>query len=330
MYKIIFFWVISVFQFLNAQEVNFQVLDEVSGLPIEYVSINLLNGKGFYGDKNGIVIYDFENIDSLEISHVSYISRTINTSEIADRLYLKPKDFALDEVILLSDKKKKQSEKEFEAPKINSFYDFGVYGGQIITKIASPKPLDVFLEEITIPLVYDEIWMQVNGIKKLPNVIIRVDFHQVNDSLIQNPILESEYFVITNKQIKNGKVDLKLKNNPIISSEGILFAVTFIGKADENGNLIFENPNYISSIKGKNTIMTKYIPIQISLVLETGPLKSFVGNVFSENPNFFKIAPRISVAGHLNPAERRTAYLEKLDQMLNFTFNFKYKYYFYE
>lgn len=330
MYKIIFFLFISVFQFLNAQDLKFHVVDEISGLKIEFVSINLLNGKGFYGDKNGMVEYNFDGIDEIELSHISYFTKKIKVNSIGADVYLKPKDFSLNEVIIQNNKEKVYKELKLEHQKSDSFFGFGTYGIQAITKLENPTNKNIYLEEVYIPVQYDEMYMQVNKQSKISNVIVKIDFYEVNDTLAEFPITESNYAVITNKQIKKGIATIKLKNSIKMDTTGIRFAVTFIGKADDNGNLIFENPNYFSTFQGKSIKMTKYIPIQIPLLIEKNTLKTFTRSVFSENQRWIRIVPPISTPFSDSEEERMKKYEEKMNQYPNFTFNLGFKYYFYE
>jgi hypothetical protein len=314
-----------------SQSISFQIKDNLTNKGIEYVSIDLLNGKGFYSNEVGLVVADFLGEKTIELSHVSYESRKINIDEIKDVVFLKQKVNQLNEIQLIQSGEKLFITKELEKSKSNKACLMGMYGFQIATLITIENEKQCYLNELTIPFKINDMLSQDNDDIKNPYSIIEFSFrNNINgfpsDTLIENP----EFYFIDKKTLKKKLIHHSLLNKIKIPNEGVFCTITFLGKADENGNLILENPTRKSYYNGKEILFTKYLPLEIPLYIDTGKNKTFSRGSFSEKSVFKKITPPISASLELTNEERTEYINNKIEEMDNFKINIGYKLYYYE
>ena len=106
--KIVFSFIIFTFSLLvSSQEIY--VLDEVTMEPISgallYEELNGGVKKGTMSDINGAVsLSAFENANFITISHISYLNRTLEFSNITGNILLKPDSNNLDEIVISASK----------------------------------------------------------------------------------------------------------------------------------------------------------------------------------------------------------------------------------
>ena len=106
--KIVFSFIIFTFSLLvSSQEIY--VLDEVTMEPISgallYEELNGGVKKGTMSDINGAVsLSSFENANFITISHISYLNRTLEFSNITGNILLKPDSNNLDEIVISASK----------------------------------------------------------------------------------------------------------------------------------------------------------------------------------------------------------------------------------
>lgn len=327
--KLYFFILLSSICF--SQSISFQIKDSITNKGIEFVSINMLNGKGFYSNENGFVIADFLGEKIIELSHVSYETKRINVSEIVNEVYLKQKVTELNEIQIIQSNKKSFISKELDKSKSNKACILGMYGFQIATLIESNTKKRSFLNDLVIPFKVNDMLSEVNNDFETPYSIIEISFrNNINgfpaDSLIEKP----EFFFIDKKTLRKEIIYYSLINKIMIPDEGIFCIITFIGKADENGQLILENPTRKSYYKDKEILFTKYLPIEIPLYVDNGKIKTFCRSSFNKNSLFRKITPPISAPIELNDEERADYLNKKIEEMDNFKINIGYKLYYYE
>ena len=112
--------------------------------------------------------------------------------------------------------------------------------------------------------------------------------------------------------------------------EGLFCVITFLGKADENGNLIPEMPTYTSRILGKDRILVKYQPIQVPIHAMEAYEMANCRDSFAMNSKFGKAFPRTSSPSDLTIAETKAYMRDKVSKMPNYGVKIDYKYYYYE
>lgn len=314
-----------------SQKIKFKVKDSLTNKSIEFVSVNFLNGYGVFSNVEGEVYLDLKGIENIELSHISYNKKTINTSQIDSIIYLQQNIQNLKEIVVSKKSKKKYFKESLVNKKNESYVEFGTYGYQIASLIQLDSLNNSYLDEVFIPIEIDKIWMEINNQDFIPNSIIKISFHKnIMNYPSEYSIIDSENIFI-DKNILNKKIILhKLKKSILIPEEGIYCLITFLGKADLNGNLVMEMPFYKQTFQGKEIIFTKYQPIKIPVILNNKIVPTYCRNVFYKDFNFSKLFPTISVPWNYEGEEKKEYILSKLSTKDNYSINIGFKYYKYE
>ena len=98
-FKIIFFNFLFLMGGVSFSQFEFQIVDEVTYLPIEYTKVTLESGKTFYADSMGVAITDSSNI--YHVSSLGYKQRTVTHLQVIKsnyRVVLSERILELDEI----------------------------------------------------------------------------------------------------------------------------------------------------------------------------------------------------------------------------------------
>jgi hypothetical protein len=314
-----------------SQQLKFQIKDVGTHQPIEFVSIDLLNGHGFYTNQNGEVSIDTLGVEKIVLSHLSFESKTFKIKDLVDVVYLKPKTIQLEEVKIAQNNKKVFITRKNEKQEESVHCDFGMYGYELAIPIKGPtEDKTCYLDEISIPIRIDEMW-HYTRVEKVPLSLIKINFAKnINDIESDSLLSEPEYYFIDKKSLRRKKIEHKLKKKVLMPKEGLFCVITFLGKADENGNLIPEMPTYTSRILGKDRILVKYQPIQVPIHAMEAYAMAYCRGSFAMNSKFGKAFPRTSSPSDLTIAETKAYMRDKVSKMPNYGVKIDYKYYYYE
>jgi hypothetical protein len=326
--KIILLFFVSI---TFAQNVKFQIRDSITYEPIKFVSVDLLNGYGCYSNEYGEVKIDISDIRRIKLSHLSYKLKEIDIQNVPDIIYLVEKTIYLNEVIINNDVKKVFYSQKRQGFDENLFCGFGAYGFEIAIPLHSPIDNECFLQEITIPINIDKQWMKLADISELPLSLIRINFTKnLNDKPSDTLLFSPEYYFIDKKTLKRKAIIYELHNELIIPKEGLFCVITFLGKANVEGNLIFEMPTYKKNVLGKDIIFTKYQPLQIPIYNSKSKNSTYSRDSFLKNSKFLKVVPPISIPIYFNAEERATFLKSQLEIMTDYSVSIGYKFYYYE
>jgi hypothetical protein len=320
------------FSICFSQNFKFQIRDSITQKPIQFVSVNLLNGYGFYSNEYGEVnLYHLE-VEKIQLSHLSYETKEIKIKNINDVVFLNLKTNAIKEVIITQGKNKVYISNKKSKLKDSLFCDFGTYGYELAIPIKIEiKDKKCYLDEINIPIRIDDIWMKINNIGEKPLSLIRINFSEnfnniPSDSLLTN----SEYYFIDKKTLQRKSIQYKLKKRLLVPSDGLFCIITFLGKADVNGNLVIEMPTYKSKFLGKDFVYSRFQPLQIPILDADSEMLTFCRNSFSKNSMFNKVIPRTSTPQNLTKEETQFYLTDKVNKTPNYKVQIDCKYYYYE
>jgi hypothetical protein len=326
--KIIFLFTIS---FCFSQNIKFQIKDLITNEPIEFVSINLLNGHGLFANEKGEVNLNYTNIKTIELSHVSYEAEKIDVENIKSIVYLRQKANQLKEIELFQSLKKVYQSKKNIKAKDSLYCGFGAYGFELAIYINPELDKKCFLNQISIPITVDEHWMMLANIKEEPLSLIRISFlKSFNSKPIDSLLSEPEYFFIDNRTLKNKQIKYNLKNKLPLPIEGVFCVITFLGKADKKGNLIIEMPTYIVKTIDKEILFTRYQPLRVPINKTKNERIAYSRNSFINNSKFCKVIPPIAISANLSNEDRANQLEYKTEKMDNFTIDIGYEYFMYE
>ncbi|OYQ47921.1 hypothetical protein CHU92_00925 [Flavobacterium cyanobacteriorum] len=331
--KIIFLVVIC---FLNgySQNQKYIVKDSLTNEVIEFVGINFLNNVGVYTGSNGEFYADPSRTPKIIISHLSYEEKIVQLYKSDNIIYLTPKVINLNEIVIENKKLKKQFiDINTSNKNTKNFSGFGTYGYQLAVLI---KPIDTlknyYLDQISLPINVDKLWMSINNMKEVPNALVRINFsinsnNKPSDSLFNY----LEYILLNKKTYKEGFVYHKMKTRISVPKEGLFCILTLLGETDLKGNLIVEKPTYKSYNLGKEIIFFKYLPIQIPLQKENEEQNSFSRSYFNKEDNAYgNVTPLIAVPSSLTSKERASYIREKSEELGRFSVPIKYTLYYYD
>jgi hypothetical protein len=141
--------------FSNSQNRKLNVLDSITKLPVKYANINFLNGYGVFSSEKGEINISDININSLEISHVSYELKKIELKINDSIIFLKPKIINLDEVVIKNNQKLNVAKKINSKPIIHSDYNkmyYSAIGLKFAFKINPNNTKINYLKSTEIPL----------------------------------------------------------------------------------------------------------------------------------------------------------------------------------
>jgi len=247
-----------------SQNTKIVILDSISNLPIKYANVNFLNGFGVFSSENGSIMISDLNVNSIEISHVSYESKKIDLKKINNSIVLlKPKIIKLDEIIIKKEKLK-LLKKINSKPKIHNNYKemyFSAIGLKLAFKINSSDNKINMLKSIEIPLFKktNDATKNSDPDKQYPyKTLIKIEIlESINDKPGENLYDYNKYEII-NSELLNDSFISKFEKSIKIPENGLFVVVTFIGKVNENNLLIAEMP-YDIHIKYPDKKFIKWI-----------------------------------------------------------------------
>jgi hypothetical protein len=305
--KIILFF--FCFSSIFSQSKKFIIQDSISKLVIEHVAIDLRNNKGFFSNEKGEFYINTKEINSITVSHLSYEEKIVNFNSVDSVILMIPKINLIEEVVIsIKKKKKKEIQQEFALKKNNIFAGFGAYGFQFTTII---KPFDTlrnyYYDKIKIPISLNEF--DAHKYKQIPLGLVRVSFHEIENDLPTESIIDKQYYCIIDKRVLKRKfIELELFNRILIPTKGIVCVVTMLGKTDEKGSLILEDFNYYMKINNEKIKFLKTLPFTIPLVKieqedkKNSPSKAKI--YFNKSSEYLGITPPFSVPAGLSEKER--------------------------
>ena len=116
---------------INALCQKIIVIDTITKSPIEGVSITINNKFNFLTNSYGKAeILKVNNLNDIEISHISYQLKNLKALKLKDTIYLSPKTIELGEVIISNVKSKEINSKLLKRK--NSFKNFIVFNNNEI------------------------------------------------------------------------------------------------------------------------------------------------------------------------------------------------------
>ena len=302
-----------------SQSREIQIKNSLTNEKISFVSISMGSGTGFYSDSNGkFRISESENrIATLQ--HEDYIPTTVKFDTIKNTITLDPKPIELQEVKMpiQSRKRKYIKVKPIKISKNHPHAAFGTFGFEVAVLIRSNQNDKIrYISKVSIPFELDDLWMKINKLRDPPSILIKITFFQNNLNYPdeEKPISESEYFHVDARDIVKGRSTVKLINPIKIPNDGVYMVVTFLGKTNNEGDLIIESPSRIEEYNQRRIVFQNYIPIQLPLAVGLNFEKSLARNFFNTiDKKFYKVTPPLSL-DKLTDVEKTQTDLRLLSQ----------------
>lgn len=233
---------------LNAQS-RILVLDEETKDPIPFATIIYKDNLGTFTNDKGIFLLD-HSFDKLIIKSIGYKEVNLDVKEIKDTLWMSPEPINLDLIVVT------QLPKKFSYSKVNmkTNNDFpksylSIVGNEISTLIlGNENAKKSYLTNIKIPTNSSILKVRTKDNSKAKEVnepfcsVFQIQFYE-NENGQPGQLLDYDPTIIkiTQKDDKYFQIDLSEKKI-IVPKEGVFLGLLAIGRADENGNLLLENP----------------------------------------------------------------------------------------
>lgn len=234
--------------FSYSQNTKIIVLDSISNLPVKYANVNFLNGFGVFSNEKGNIMISDLNVNSIEISHVSYESKKIDLNKINNSIvHLKPKIIKLDEIVIKKEKLKLLKTISLK-PKIHSNYKemfFSAIGLKLAFKINPSDNKISILKSIEIPLFKktNDATKNFYPENQYPyKTLIKIEILESIDDKPRENLYDYNKYEIINSELLNDSFISSFEKSIKIPENGLFIVVTFIGKVDENNLLITEMP----------------------------------------------------------------------------------------
>lgn len=230
--KKLFFLLLTVYNLNQSYAQTIKVYDLDTNEPVPFVILsyfkNEVNIGSDYCNKNGFVIIKNNEFNKIEISCIGYESKIITDITIVDKVFLKKKVIALEEVVILNNNDKKILLGYTDKRKKISIS--GSKGFEICEFINNP-----YKSEKTIKSFLFKIKR-----KKSFRTAIRLHFYNKKDDKIApgNEILKEDIIYYFDGKIKDLiEVDVSSYNIQL-PSEGAFVGIEWLGIVDQNGSFI--------------------------------------------------------------------------------------------
>ena len=233
---------------LNAQS-KILVLDKETNKPISFATIIYKDNLGTFTNEKGMFLLD-KNFEELAIKSIAYKELVLNVKEIKDTVWMLPEPINLEPVLVTPLSKKISSSKVKMKTNNNfskSFLSF--VGNEIATLIlGNLNAKKSYLTNIKIPIHSSILRVSTKDTTKGKEVndsfcsVFQIQFYE-NKNGQPGQLLNYEPIIIKiNQKDDNYSIIDFSEKKIIVPKEGIFFGFLAIGRADENGNLLLENP----------------------------------------------------------------------------------------
>ena len=280
--------------FSYSQSKKLIILDSISNLPVKFANINFLNGFGVFSNENGKLNISDVNVQSIDISHVAYESKKIALSKINDSIiYLIPKIIKLNEVVIQPNSLKIIKSLNTKPKKHNNYNEmyFSSIGLKLAFKINATENKINLLRSVEIPLFKKSTDATKNLYKENPypyKTLIKIEILESIDDKPGGNLYDYTKYEIINSDLINDSFVSIFEKNIRIPKDGLFVAVTFIGKVDDNNELIIEMP-YSTNLKHPDIKFIKYILPNIPIISTQNDTKTFLKYDYATEINWKQI-----------------------------------------
>ena len=241
------------------------VNDQLTALPIAYVTISFGDNNGIYTNKNGQFNLSLIESDRLQLSAVGYKTKTVFVNAIKEQhIVLMPEETMLEEVVLSNKKRKFKTEK---TKPINNKDFLNSYRNPIGSEIAclienNYRDQEVQIQSVTIP-TYNKT-MDFSGKKKQVlkrhpfSTLYKISFYSNANGLPGEKIKTESITIVCNEKTDKLKIDLE-QYQIYLPKNGFYLSLLNLGPANHKGQLIPTSPYYEKETKEGLYKFPKYI-----------------------------------------------------------------------
>lgn len=216
---------------LSQSNQKIQILDKETNDPVSFATIlNKHKNSGAYADKNGYFIFEFQKNDTLVISCIGYFSKiiAIKTSNDQDVIYLNPKMYNINEIVVKPDSKEQKTRHLGYDKHKPDFTICNTPGAIIASYILNQTQLSIVIKEIIIPTKEKKRSSEHNNIQE---GYIRVHLFTVNpvNNSPDKELLTKNLIYNTSELKRNIKIDIS-DQNILVPKEGVFVGIEWLGE----------------------------------------------------------------------------------------------------
>lgn len=251
-----FFFLLTYISCINlscGQTITF--IDSLTQKPIPDLGVKINAEYGFFTDLDGTYKVKVQS-DSIKTFHINYATVQFKTPTEDTLILLKESNYALQEVINVSKKKKLIRKMKYHNDASKNYF---THHSEIIFIKIMPESERCYLKKIILPIIFDDN-RNYNGFKTKTIVFCAETIEQGFEKMI---IQEDKvhFFAANNKQSKYIYFE-----NTSIPKEGIFVGILFLGEVDLDEKLIDKDYFQTFFINGEQikTIKPIFPTIQLS------------------------------------------------------------------
>lgn len=279
-----FSWLIV--QSVSSQDIK--ILDEVENSPIAFATVAFGDGKGTFANEEGVLRFSkdiYPDVDSLQISSMGYVEKTLSVGELTDTVYLKPSESKLEKVILLAELQGKFKRKKIKAIEHDEYHHswLPTVESEIARKFERYDGQPTQVTTVLLPIIKEESQRSGSGRLRKFKTLMKINFYNNDGGKPDtNSFYPSKTVLVTEDSDDVLEVDVTEKNISI-PENGIFIGVQVLGYADEQGELIpAKKYREIKTRRGIRKISTTYRPLLPFTDEEEGK-QTYVRRVFLNN-----------------------------------------------
>jgi hypothetical protein len=230
-------------------------LDSLTRKPIPDLGVKINAEYGFFTDLDGTYKVKVQS-DSIKTFHINYATIQFKTPTKDTLILLKESNYALQEVINVSKKKKFIRKLKYHNDASKNYF---THHSEIIFIKIMPESERCYLKKIVLPILFDDN-RNYNGFKTKAIVFCAETIEQgFENMMIQE---DKTHFFNTNDK-KSNAIDFE---NTLIPKEGIYVGFLFLGEVDMEEKLIDKDYFQTFFVKGEQikTIKPIFPTIQLS------------------------------------------------------------------
>jgi len=295
MKKVILIVVLLTAFYSEAQSRKFRLMDSISKMPIEFVSINFKNGYGVFSNEKGQFSIADASIKIIELSHVSYESKQFELATVTDSiLVLKPKVTNLLEVVISKKEVLKEKQTFTVKPTIHDDIfkmTWSAIAQQYAFLISSTQP-NSYLKSISIPII-EKDFNQVTGGGRLKKqefkTLIKLELYSNAQGIPGANYSDFEQLATIDSKTISNKFELLLNESIELPEEGLFVGLTILGKIDAAGDFIIELPYDENYVDGTTKKFAKLILPDYPLVESPNGVLTYYKFLYSEKKEWYRI-----------------------------------------
>ncbi|KIX21719.1 hypothetical protein SY27_08540 [Flavobacterium sp. 316] len=293
--KLVIVFLLMFSNLLFTQSTMVVLCDKNDKLPIEYASIDFLNGYGIYSGEDGYIDYVILP-EKFMVSHLNYKSQTLIKNEIKDTIFLELKENFLDEVFVVKKNKIAKIGKE-KIKKCNNHSDYQKsivpsMGLEVCFYLENKETFDIVLKSIQVPYINTSFEFkdkkQKLMVKDFNNLLKITVYSVINGKPFEELKEMSMYKIINSNELRKDSFEIDFQDPIPLPNGGLFVSIKFIGRVDEYKNLILELPyeivNYNGEVKKISKNLMPLLPLE-----ETESDISYLRYEFSNSKNWHTI-----------------------------------------